>query len=140
MNIEEKTLPRKIKGTTKGLEISGFRIVKYSIRSESGCTIVLRDQAYYVPGLPKYLRIISTQGIHTTDGKNGTLIAHCIDYHDGYAELNLKEDNPVWQKSEPVKRVFVNNYPKNKLPTHEYILPNQREKEVKALESAVRFT
>ena len=50
VNLEEKKFPRKIKGIVKGLKISGFRIFEYSVRSESGRMIALRDQAYYVPG------------------------------------------------------------------------------------------
>ena len=68
MKIKEKTFPIKLKGIAKDLEISGFGIVEYSVRNESGCIIALRAQAYYVPGLPKYLRIISPQGIHTSKG------------------------------------------------------------------------
>ena len=60
------------------------------VSSESGCMIVLRDYAYYVPGLPKYLCIISPQGIRTSKGYNVTFIAHFNDEHDGYAEFNLK--------------------------------------------------
>ena len=41
MNIEEKTFPRNLKGIAKGLEISGFGIVKYSFRSEGGRMIAL---------------------------------------------------------------------------------------------------
>ena len=67
VNIEEKFFPRKLKGIEKGLEISGFGIVKYSVKSESGRIIALRDQAYYVLGLPMDLRIISSQGIRTSD-------------------------------------------------------------------------
>ena len=63
VNPEEKKFPRKLKGIVKGLEISGFGIVEYSVRSESGRMIALLDQAYYVPGLPKDLRIISPQCI-----------------------------------------------------------------------------
>ena len=33
VNIEEKTFPRKLKGTAKGLEIYGFGIVQYSVIS-----------------------------------------------------------------------------------------------------------
>ena len=77
MNREEKIFPRKLKGVAKGLEISGFGIVEYSVRSESGCMIALRYQAYYVTGLPKYLRIIYPQGIHTSEGYKGNFIAHC---------------------------------------------------------------
>ena len=58
VKLEEKTFPRKLKGISKVLEISGFGIVEYSVRSESGRMIALLDQAYYVPRLPKYLRII----------------------------------------------------------------------------------
>ena len=92
LKLEEKTFPRNIKGTAKGLEISGFGIVEYYVRSESGRMIALRDQAYYVPGLPKNLRIISPQGIHTPEGYKGTFITHCLDEHDIYEELNLRED------------------------------------------------
>ena len=128
MKLEEKTFPRNIKGTEKGLEISGFGIVEYSVRSESGRIIALRDQAYCVPGLPKDLRIISPQVIRTSEGYKGAFIAHFHDEQDGYAELNLKEDKPGWQKAKPVGRVYVKYYPKNNLPTHEATLPNQREK------------
>ena len=55
---EEKKNPRSLKGTAKGLEISGFGIVEYSVRSESGRMIALRAQAYYVPGSPKDMCII----------------------------------------------------------------------------------
>ena len=65
LNLEEKTFPRRLKGTAKGLDISEFGIVEHSVRSESGCMIALRAQAYYVPGLPKDLRIISPKGIRT---------------------------------------------------------------------------
>ena len=75
----------KYKGIVKGLEISGFGIVEYSVRSESGRMIALRVQAYYVPGLPKDLLIIYPQGIHTSEGYKGTFIYHCNDDHDGYS-------------------------------------------------------
>ena len=52
MNIEEKISPRNLKGISKGLGISGFEIVKYSIRSEIGRMIALKAQAYCVLGLP----------------------------------------------------------------------------------------
>ena len=89
-----------------------FGIVEYYVRSESGRMIALRAQTYYVPGLPKDLRIISPQGICTSEGYKGTFIAHCHDEQDGYAELNLKEDKPGWQKVEPVERVYVKYDPK----------------------------
>ena len=66
VNLEEKKFPRKFKGISKGLEISGFGLVEYSVISESGRMVALRAQAYYVPGLPKDLRIISPQVIHTS--------------------------------------------------------------------------
>ena len=33
VKLEEKTFPRSLKGIAKGLEISGFGIVEYSVRS-----------------------------------------------------------------------------------------------------------
>ena len=129
MKLEEKKFPRKLKGIAKGLEISVFGIVEYSVRSESGRMIALRDQAYFVPGLTKDLRIISPQSIHTSEGYKVTSIVNYHDEQDGYAELNLKEDKPGWQKAEPVDRVYVKYYPKNNLPNHEDTLPDQRDKE-----------
>ena len=102
--------------------------------------IFLRDQAYYVPGLPEDLRIISPQVIHISEGYKASFIAHFHDEHDGYAELDLKEDKPGWQKAEPVERVYVNYDPNNNLPTHEATLPNHIYKEVKSLSSDVCVT
>ena len=137
VKLDKKKPPRNIKGIAKGLEISGFVIVDYSVRSESGRMIALRDQAYYVPVLPKDLRIIYPQGICTPEGYKVTFISHCHDAQDGYAEIDLKEDKPGWQKAEPVERVYVKYDPKNNLPTNKTNLPNQREKEFKALTNAV---
>ena len=58
MKLEWKKLPRNLKGTAKGLKISGFGIVEHSVRSESGHIIAIRDQTDYVPWLPKDLCII----------------------------------------------------------------------------------
>ena len=74
--------------------------------------IALRAQAYYVPGLPKDLRIIYPHGIRTSEGYKGTFIAHCHDDQDGYAEINLKEDKPGWQNAKPVERFYVKYDPK----------------------------
>ena len=96
VKLEDRKFPRRLKVIAKGLEISGFGIVEYSVRSESGSMIALRDQAYYVPGLPKDLRIISLQGICTSEGYKGNFIAHCHDDQGGYVEHNLKEYKPSW--------------------------------------------
>ena len=48
MELEEKIFPKHLKGIAKGFEIYRFGVVEYSVRSESGCMIALRDQAYYV--------------------------------------------------------------------------------------------
>ena len=58
-------------------------------------------------GLPKNLRIISSQGIRTSEGYKVIFISHCHDDNGGYAELNLKEDKTGWQKDELVERVYV---------------------------------
>ena len=82
--------PRNIKGIAKGLEISGLGNVENSFRSEIGRMIALREQEYYVPGLPKYLRIIFPQGIHASEGHKGDFIACCHDEHDIYVKHNMK--------------------------------------------------
>ena len=55
-------------------------------------------------------------------------------------ELNLKEDKPGWLKAEPVERVYVSYEPKKNLRTYEATLPNQRDREVKALSRSVCVT
>ena len=87
--------------------------------------ILLQAQAYYVPGLPKNLHIISPQVILTSEGYKVTFIAHCNDDHDSYAELNLKEDNPGCQESKTLERAYINYDPNNNPPTHEDIISNQ---------------
>ena len=126
VKLEQKTFPRKLKGIAKGLDISRFGIVEYSIRSESGHMIALRDQAYHVPGLPKDVRIIYLQGICTSEGYKGTFIAHFHDEHNGNADLHLKEDHTGWQKAKLIERVYVKYDPKKNLLTHEANIPYQR--------------
>ena len=46
LKLEENTFPRNITGIEKGLDISGFGIVEYSVKSESACMIALQAQAY----------------------------------------------------------------------------------------------
>ena len=104
VELKDKILPRNIKGMEKGVEISEFGIVEYSVRSKSRCIIALQDQAYYVPGLPNHFCIIYPRGICTSEGYNGTFIAHFRDEHDIFAELDFKEDNPGWKKVEPLNR------------------------------------
>ena len=140
MKLEENMSPIKLKCIEKGLAISGFGVVENSVRSESGRIIVLRDQAYDVPGLPKDLRIIFSQGISKSEGYKDNFIAHFHDDHDSYAELNLKKDKLVWQKDKPADRVYIKYNPKNNLPTHASILHNHREREFKASKSAVCVT
>ena len=41
VKLEEKTFPINLKGTEKGLDISGFGVVEYSFKSESGRVIAL---------------------------------------------------------------------------------------------------
>ena len=57
-DIEEKTLPRNLNFISKGLDIYRFIIFKYYVSSESGLMIALKNKAYCVPDLLKYLRII----------------------------------------------------------------------------------
>ena len=45
VKLEDKTFPRNLKGIAKYLEIYGYGIVKYSVRSEIGCIIVLRGHS-----------------------------------------------------------------------------------------------
>ena len=66
VDLEKKMFPRNLKGISKGLDIYGFGIIDYYISIEIGPMIALRYQLYYIPGLSKYLFIISPQGISTS--------------------------------------------------------------------------
>ena len=88
--------------------------------------IPIRYQAYCVPGLTKYLLIISSQGIHTSELYKGDFIDHFCDDHDIYKDLNLNQYKIYWRKSKPMERGYINYDPNNNLPTHKYITPNQR--------------
>ena len=74
------------------------------------------------------------------EGYKGTFIAHFCDDNDSYAEVNLKEEKPGWQKDKPVERFYIKYDLKNSFTTHEAILSNQREREVKASVSYVCVT
>ena len=65
LNFDENKYTQNIKGISKGLDISAFGIFEYSVRSESGCMIALRDREHYVPGLENSFPIIPPQGINT---------------------------------------------------------------------------
>ena len=85
--------------------------------------------------IPKDLIIIYPQGIHTSERYKCTLTANSSVNHASYVDLNLKKDKSGWHKDKPVERVDVKYDPNNNIPTHEDILTNQIEKEVKALAS-----
>ena len=46
--------------------------------------IALLEQAFYVTGLPKYLRIVYLQIICSTEGYKGNFIAHLKNWNDIY--------------------------------------------------------
>ena len=52
----------------------------------------------------------------------------------------MKEDKSGWKKAETVERVYIKYDPNDNLTIDETIIPNQRDKEVKALASAVCLT
>ena len=90
VKTEWKMFPINIEGIEKGLDIYGFWIFEYSVSSESGRMIALQSQAYYVPRLPKDLRIIYPRGICTSEEYKVTFIVHCHDENYSYVELTLK--------------------------------------------------
>ena len=58
VKLEYHIFKRNIRSITKGLAVSGFGIVQYSVRIEIGRMIELQTQVYYIYGLPKDLHII----------------------------------------------------------------------------------
>ena len=83
--------PINIKGIDKFFDMDGFRIVEYSIRSESERIIMIWNQVYYVPGLLEYLFIISPQVILTSEGYKVAFVAHFHDNNERCVEINLTE-------------------------------------------------
>ena len=94
VDLEKKIPPINIKVIAKGLDIYVFWFLDNYVSNRSGCMVALRDQAYYVPGLPNYFCIISPQGIFTSEGYNVNFTDHCHYDHDIYAELKLKMHKP----------------------------------------------
>ena len=52
----------------------------------------------------------------------------------------MKEYQTGWQKAEPVERFYIKYYQEKNLTTHEAIIPNHRDKEVKSAASTVFVT
>ena len=86
--------------------------------------IFLWELAYYVPGLPKDLRIIYPQVIRKSEVCKVSFISHCHDENNSYAYLKFKEDIAGWQRKKTVERFYINYEPKNNLPTSKNILSN----------------
>ena len=49
MKLKDKTFPIMLEGISKGIEIYGFGIVEYYVKSEIGCMIALQNHEYFVP-------------------------------------------------------------------------------------------
>ena len=133
VDIEYKIYPINIKGIDKFLDIYGFSIVEYSVRSESGRIIMIPNQKYYVPRLLEYLFIISPKVILTSEGYKVAFISHCNDDNYRYVEIKLIEYKPVWQKLNPVERVYIRYESNKNLPTHKALIHEQIYKEFKAM-------
>ena len=117
--------PINIKGIDKFLDIDGFGIIEYSVRSESERIIMIWNQVYYVPGLLEYLIIITPKVILTQEGYKVSFVAHFHDNNDRYLEINLTEYKPVWKKIHPVERMYIRYESNKNLPTHKALIHNQ---------------
>ena len=102
MYLEEKTFRRNIKVVAKGPYIYAFGIVDCRFISESGHIIVLWDQSYNFPALPKDSCIIFSQVVFTPEGYKSIFIYHCHEENDRFLGINLKEYKQGWKKAKPV--------------------------------------
>ena len=63
-----------IQGIGTGLKIQGKGLVEYMLNDTSGNAVKLKLTAYWVPTLPKGVRLISPQVITTAEGDGGLFI------------------------------------------------------------------
>lgn len=130
----------ELDGIASGLKIQGTGIVHYDVVMDDGTRVTLRLKALYVPDLAT-TRLISPQGIRTSDGNPVTFMTHTNeDENDSYAELWIKKNVPGWQQHLPIHTMKIHYNRQDNLPTHVASLPTTSDECLKALTGAIDVT
>ena len=143
---EFKTLNESInkvvmKGIASGLQIEGTGIVEYHLLGDNEELIRLELEAYYVPALPKDLRLLSPQHLKTVEGHRASVVCHSGDNSGpGFAELLIRKDEAGWQTMPPMIKKTINYHPRSNLPILVLTMPKSRAKYERELISALCVT
>ena len=98
-------------GFASGLDIKGVGIVECVVLDDKGAETTLRLKACCVPGLKSVTRLVSPQGMKTSDGLKGSFTAHSNeDDPDSFAELHLRAGGHNWQRSVPLRTATVTHH------------------------------
>ena len=129
---------KALDGIAAGLHIEGFGTVEYVITADDNSQITLSIQAYYVPGLAD-TRLVSPQGLVTSDGLRGSFEAHCnIDDPDSFAVLRFRKPGPYWQYNEPTLISTIKYDSRDNLPKCTATFPHSSDETEKLLMGAIK--
>ena len=115
--LNESIIKVVMKGIASGLQIEGKGIVEYHLLGDNEELIRLELEAYYVPALPKDLRLLSPQHLKTVEGHRASVVCHSgDDSGPGFAELLIRKDEAGWQAMPPMIKKTINYHPRSNLP------------------------
>lgn len=134
-----------IDGIASGLKIEGEGIVEYALQLDNKSWFTLRMHAYFVPALGS-TRLLAPQSFNTTDGRKGSVLAHCNRLPDGtidpasFVEIQLREDGENWQNTSPVATKRIPYHKGNNLPVIRLFKPGTGEEKQSVLIASLCVT
>ena len=127
----------------QGLTIAGQGICAYKVTMDDGTAVILHVEALFVPGL-KHARLMSPQGIRTSDGHPCTFLTHsCLpseSLSDSYGEFWVKPKTKDWKTQKPLYTLKVSYDPRDLLPKHFMAAPQPSESNLMCLAAAMDVT
>ena len=107
-------------GIAEGCTIDGEGVCEFGVVAEDGTEITLQVQAYFVPSLGSGNRLLSPQGIKTTDGNCGVGHQPCnVDDPSVTGKILIKPNVPGWHDFDvmPIHVIQTPYHPRTNLPT-----------------------
>ena len=141
VTLTERTTPTELKGIASGLDIQGEGIVRYNVRDDTGQTIELEANAYWVPQLES-MRLLAPQSLRTVHGNVVTVICHGTlpNGEPSFAEIQVRSNGNDWHSTAPLQRLTIPYDPKSNLPELKGSLPENEKRQVLALSGILQVT
>lgn len=141
VQLVERSTPTELKGIASGLAIKGEGTVRYNVRDDTGQTIELEANAYWVPQLES-MRLLAPQSLRTAQGNMVTIICHGTlpNGEPSFAELQVRNKGVDWHSTSPLQRLTIPYDPKSNLPELKGSIPANEEKQVMALSGILQVT